>query len=236
MPWNVPIQAPSRTSGPRSGRRTLSSAVMRSRSSSAARSLKVTARICPAGTRCSTSQQKRSTAVAVLPVPGPAALEVGRLKHLLPIFLETRRAADGEDVLSHRAPDPVLRVPEGQEPRLESERLTLVVESVLAREVVERELHVVHVGAEVHLVRPPHRLARASLVVDDLDLAIADVVDSVDLADDLRPVQLQVEALLERERPEAADVLHAGHEADVVAEERPHLLLLALAVEHSFHS
>src|SRR5258708_16288264 len=92
-----------------------------------------------------------------------AALEVGRVKHLLPIFLETRRAADGEDVLSHRAPDPVLRVPEGQEPRLESERLTLVVESVLAREVVARELHVVHLAAEVHLARPPPPLPRPTL-------------------------------------------------------------------------
>src|SRR5712692_9544856 len=71
MPWNVPIQAPSRTSGPRSGRRAISSSVMRVLSSSAARSLKVTARIWPAGTRCSTNQQKRSVAVAVLPVPGP---------------------------------------------------------------------------------------------------------------------------------------------------------------------
>ena len=73
-PWKVPIHAPSRTSGPRSGRRASSSAVMRDRSSSAARSLKVTARIWPGGTRCSTSQQKRSVAVAVLPVPGPAAM------------------------------------------------------------------------------------------------------------------------------------------------------------------
>src|SRR5713101_6263089 len=165
-----------------------------------------------------------------------AALEVGRFKHLLPIFLETRRTADGKDVLSHRAPDPVLRVPERQESRLKSKRFALVVESVFACEVVEGELHVVHVGAEVHLVGPPHRLARTRLVVDDLDLAIAHIVDTVDLADDLSTVQLQMKAPLERERAQPADRLHAGDETDVVPEERANLFLLALAVEHTLHA
>src|SRR4029077_713848 len=97
----------------------------------------------------------------------------------------------------------------------ESERLTFVVESVLTGKVVEGELDVVHVRAEVHLVGPPHRLTGSRLVVDDLDLAIADIIDAIDLAHDLCPVELQMETLLERERAEAADVLHPGNEADV---------------------
>src|SRR5712691_3961756 len=151
-----------------------------------------------------------------------AALEVGRFENLLAVLLETRRAPHGEDVLAHRAPDPIFGIPERQESGSEAERLALVVETVLAGQVVERELHVIHVWTEVHLVSPPHRLARARLVIDDLDLAIADIVDAVDLAHDLGPVELQMEALLERERAQAADVLHAGHEADVVAEQRAH--------------
>src|SRR5207249_812795 len=63
VPWNVPIHAPSITCAPSPGRRRAGSAVMRSRSSSAARSLKVTARIRSGGTPCSTSQQNRSVAV-----------------------------------------------------------------------------------------------------------------------------------------------------------------------------
>ncbi len=74
MPWNVPIQAPSRTCAPSSGRRAPSSVAIRCLSSSAARSLNVTVRIRSGLTPCSTSQQKRSVAVKVLPVPGPAAI------------------------------------------------------------------------------------------------------------------------------------------------------------------
>jgi len=47
---------------------------MRTLNSSAARSLKVTVRIWSGATPCSTSQQNRSVAVNVLPVPGPAAM------------------------------------------------------------------------------------------------------------------------------------------------------------------
>ena len=73
-PWNVPIHTPSMPCAPMSGRRRPSSVVIRRRSSSAARSLKVRARIRSGATPCSTSQQKRSVAVKVLPVPGPAAM------------------------------------------------------------------------------------------------------------------------------------------------------------------
>src|SRR5216684_555710 len=163
-------------------------------------------------------------------------LEVAAVENLLAVLLETRGAAHREDVLAHRAPDPVLRIPEGQESRLKAERLALVVEAVLAGQVVKGELHVVKLGPEVCLVSPAHRLARARLVVDDLDLAVADVVDAVDLADDLGAVELQMEAPLERERPQAAHRLHAGDETDVIPEERPNLLLLALAVERSLHA
>src|SRR5207253_1844245 len=83
MLWKVPIHAPSRASlawvpctrpGIRSGRRADSSLVMRTLNSSAARSLKATVRIWSGATPCSTSQQTRSVATNVLPLPGPAAL------------------------------------------------------------------------------------------------------------------------------------------------------------------
>ena len=146
-----------------------------------------------------------------------AALEVTGLEHLLSIFLQAGRTPHREDVLAHRTPHPILRVPQRQEPRLESERLSLVVESVLAGQVVESQLDVIQLGPEVGFVRPAHRLAGAGLVVDDLDLAVANVVDAVDLAHDLGPVQLEMEAPFERKRAHAPDRLHAGDEADVVA-------------------
>ena len=139
----------------------------------------------------------------------PASLEVFSGQRLFPILLQTRRPADGEDVLPHAAPDPVLRVPQRQETGLKSERVALVVDSVLAREVVQRQLDVVQLRTEIHLIRDPHVLARAGLVVDDLDLAVADIVDAVDLAYDLDSVQLEVESLLDGQGAQAADELHS---------------------------
>src|SRR5438132_349706 len=141
---------------------------------------------------------------------GAAALQVVLGQRLLAIFLQPGRPPDAEDVLSHPAPHPVFRVPEGKEPRLEAKWFALLVKAVLAREVVERELHVVQLGPKVHLVREAHGLAGTGLVVDDLDLAVAHVVDPVDLADDLGAVDLQPKSLLDRERAHAADELHAG--------------------------
>src|SRR2546422_1554625 len=90
---------------------------------------------------------------------GPAALEVLRTQGFLAVLLEARRAADAEDVLAHAAPDPVLGIPEREEPRLEAKRLAFVVEAVFARQVVERQLHIVKLRAEVHLIGEAHRLA-----------------------------------------------------------------------------
>src|SRR2546427_11119521 len=61
---------------------------------------------------------------------GPAALEVFRGQGLLAVLLQAGRAADAEDVLAHAAPDPVLRIPEREEPRLEAKRFAFVVEAV----------------------------------------------------------------------------------------------------------
>src|SRR5258706_5005731 len=69
----------------------------------------------------------------------------------LAIFLEAGGAPDAEDVLPHPAPDPVFRVPEGKEPWLETKRLPFFVHPVLAREVVERQLDVVQLRAEICL-------------------------------------------------------------------------------------
>src|SRR2546422_657925 len=167
---------------------------------------------------------------------GPAALEVFRGQGLLAVLLQAGRAADAEDVLAHAAPDPVLRIPEGEEPRLEAKRFAFVVEAVFARQVVERQLHIVKLRAEVHLIGEAHRLAGARLVVDDLHLTIAHVVDAVDLADDLDPVELEMKPLLDRERAEASYELHARDRPDVVAQHGANLLLLALAVEDALHS
>src|SRR5487761_1345055 len=57
---------------------------------------------------------------------GTAALEVLGAERLLSIFLEARRLADGEDILAHVPPDPVLRVPEGEESRLKAEGFAFV--------------------------------------------------------------------------------------------------------------
>src|SRR2546426_6310248 len=134
-----------------------------------------------------------------------AALQVVLGQRPLAVLLQPGRPADAEDVLSHAGPSPVLRVPERQEPGLEAEWFALLVKTVLAREVVERELHVIQLRPEVHLVGEAHRLARAGLVVDYLDLAVAHVVDPVDLADHLGAVDLQAKPLLDRERAHAAD-------------------------------
>src|SRR5207245_8014106 len=64
------------------------------------------------------------------------ALEIAGLQHLLAVLLEAGRPADGEDVLPHRPPDPVLRVPQRKESRLEAERFALVVDAVLACQLV----------------------------------------------------------------------------------------------------
>src|SRR5262249_41950425 len=133
-----------------------------------------------------------------------AALQVFICEQALSILLQSRGLADAEDDLADRSPHPFLRVPQRKEARLEAKRHALVVEAKPTREVVEGELHVVELRPEVGLVRPAHALAGAGLVVDDLDLAIADVVDAVDLADDLDPIELQVETLLQRDRPQPA--------------------------------
>jgi hypothetical protein len=164
-----------------------------------------------------------------------AAIQVFLGQKLLAIFLEARGPADAEDVLPHAAPHPVLRVVKREEPRSEAERLALLVEAFPARDVVEGELHVVQLRSEVRLVGVLHRLARAGLVVDDLHLAVADIVDAVDLADNLRAVELKAEPALDRNRAQPANELHARDELDVVGEHRPHLALFALAVEHALH-
>src|SRR2546430_1722949 len=62
-------------------------------------------------------------------------------------------------------------------------------------------------------------------------------LDTLDCGPDhLGPAALQANPLLARERARAADELHAGDRADVVAEQGPALLLLALAIEHPFHA
>src|SRR4029077_11115990 len=116
---------------------------------------------------------------------------------------------------------------------IEAEGLALVVEPETASEVIQSELDVVQLGPEVRLVRPAHGLAAAGLVVDHLDHAIADVVDAVDLPDDLRAVELQVEPALERDGSEPAHALHPGRETNVVAQDVAYLLLLPPAVEHT---
>src|SRR5712692_4098301 len=317
VPWNVPIHAPSITCAPSSGRLRASSVVMRSRSSSAARSLKVTASMRSGGTPCSTSQQNRSVAVKVLPVPGPAAIkkapsgpawaaaacsglngtrlrpvrwqrsfgrspakradrrmwavreatdacagevarrgfevpsldardridddraaafEVVAAQGLLAVLLEASRLPDAEDHLANRAPDPLLRVPDRKEPRLESERMSVVVETEAASKVVEGELNVVQRRPEVGLIGIPHRLTSSGLVVDDLDLAVTDIVDAVDFPDDLRSVQLEMEAAFQSQRAQPSNALQASREADVVAEQIPHLAFFALAIEHALHA
>src|SRR5487761_175052 len=165
-----------------------------------------------------------------------AALEILWCQHLLAILLEPRGLPDAEDVLSHVSPDPILRVPERQKSRLKPQRFALVVNPVPACEVIEGELHVRHLRAEVLLVCVFHRLARTRLVVDDLDLAVAHVIDPVDLADDLHAIELEVESPLDVERSQAPDHLQARDELDVVAEHCSDLHLLALAVEHPFHA
>ena len=166
---------------------------------------------------------------------GAAALEVLVRQHLLAVLLEPGRPADAEDVLPHVPPDPVLRVPQREKARLKTERLAVVIDAESAREVVQRQLNVRHLRPEVRFVGVLHRLARAGLVVDDLHLAVADVVDPVDLADDLDAVQLEVKSPLHVESSQAADQLQPGDESDVVAEDRTHLELLALAVQHALH-
>src|SRR5439155_1249011 len=140
---------------------------------------------------------------------GAAALEVLGRERLFAIFLEPRGPADAEDVLPHAAPDPVLRVPQGEESGLKAKRFALLVDAVLAREVVERQLHVMQLGPEVHVIREAHRLAGSGLVVDHLYLAVADIVDAVDLAHHGRAIDLQTEALLNRKRAQSADELHS---------------------------
>ena len=44
-----------------------------------------------------------------------------------------------------------------------------------------------------------------------------------------------MEPLFDSKRADAADELHAGDRADVIAQNRAHLLLLALAVEYALH-
>src|SRR5438105_7113640 len=76
-----------------------------------------------------------------------AALQVVGGERLLAVLLQPGRVPDAEDVLAHPAPHPVLRVPEGQEPRLKCERLARVVHAVLASQVVKGELHVMQLRA-----------------------------------------------------------------------------------------
>ena len=90
---------------------------------------------------------------------GAAAIEVILRQRPFAVLLQAGRPADAEYVLAHASPDPVLRIPEREKPRLEPERLPFVVETVLAGEVVQRQLHVMKLGPEVHLVCEAHRLA-----------------------------------------------------------------------------
>src|SRR2546428_13081555 len=88
---------------------------------------------------------------------GAAALQVVLGQRLLAVLLQPGRPADAEDVLSHAAPYPALRVPERQEPGLEAEGFALLVKTVLAREEVERQLHSIHLRPDVHRVAEGHR-------------------------------------------------------------------------------
>jgi len=116
---------------------------------------------------------------------GAAPLEILLRQQPLAILLQAGRLPHAEDHLTDRPPHPLLRVPEGEEARLQPKGLALVVEAEPARDVVERELDVIQLRAEIRLVGPAHGFAAAGLVVDHLDLSVADVVDAVDLADDL---------------------------------------------------
>src|SRR5712692_10804203 len=89
-----------------------------------------------------------------------AAFEVVAAQGLLAVLLEAGRLPDAEDHLANRAPHPLLRVPDRKESRLESERMTIVVEPEAAGKVVEGELDVVQLRAEVGVVGIPHRLTR----------------------------------------------------------------------------
>src|SRR5258708_22925151 len=70
---------------------------------------------------------------------GPAAVEVLTREQPLAIVLESGGVANAEAHLPHIAPDPFLRGPQRQEPRLEAERLALLVESLLASDVVKSD-------------------------------------------------------------------------------------------------
>src|SRR6266852_8943402 len=74
---------------------------------------------------------------------GPAAVQVLGGQRLLAVLLEPSRPADAEDVLTHAAPNPVLRIPERKKPGLESERAPLIVDPRATREVVQGQLNVV---------------------------------------------------------------------------------------------
>src|ERR1700682_2177746 len=82
---------------------------------------------------------------------GAAAVEVLGRQQLLAVLLQARGAPDAEDDLAHVAPDPFLRVPKRQEPRLESKRFAFLVDTVLAGEVIERQLDVVQLRSEIRL-------------------------------------------------------------------------------------
>src|SRR5258708_39099440 len=80
---------------------------------------------------------------------GPAAVEVLTREQPLAIVLESGGVANAEDDLPHIAPDPFLRVPQRQEPRLEAERLALLVESLFAGDVAKIELHLADLRPEL---------------------------------------------------------------------------------------
>src|SRR3977135_728189 len=166
---------------------------------------------------------------------GAAAVEILGGQELLAILLETRGPADAEDDLPHVAPDPFLRVPEREELWREPTCLAFLVHTFPTSHVVEGELHVIQLRPKVGLVGVLHRFPRSGLVVHDLDLAVADVVDAVDLADELRTLELQAEPDLRVDGAQAADLLHAGDEADVVGQQRADLALFTLAVEDALH-
>src|SRR5439155_25201096 len=166
----------------------------------------------------------------------PAAGQLFGAQRPLRVLADARRrfADREEDLADVVVVPPLLRVPDGQEPGLERDRRPFLVDTLQTGQVVERELDVVHLGAEVRLVGAPERVPATGLVVDHLAGACAGVVDAVDLAPDLGPFEVEPELLLDRERAPPVDRLRAGGEPDVVLQGPPHLLLLPFAVEDAF--
>src|SRR5437660_183449 len=135
--------------------------------------------------------------VNVFPVPGPAA---------------TRNAPSGP-ARTASACSPVSCADEAGEARL-APTGGCAVRPGGPGQVVHQQLDVVGLSAEVLVVSALGRLPPAGLVVHDLAGPLPGVVDPVDLAVDLGPVQPERELPLDHQRAQPPDRLRAGGEAD----------------------